>query len=309
MSRLLARTPWHQEIPSVLMLIGCYGCAALVTLHAQALGLGLSIMLLALTVVMHSSLQHEFIHGHPTRNQALNDFLVSLPLGLYIPYLRFRDTHLAHHHDPSLTDPYDDPESNYLDPTCWNRLPDWQKHILNANNTLLGRMGLGPLLGLLHFYRQDLVALWHGDRRIRAAYLHHAVGLVAIAVWQGSLSHMPTWAYMLAAWIGLSILKVRTFLEHQAHRDIAARSVIIEDRGLLALLFLNNNYHAVHHAHPGLVWHRIPMQYAKRRDSYLQRNRHYRYRSYWQVFRLYLLRRKDPVPHPLIPALTPRNHV
>jgi fatty acid desaturase len=40
-----------------------------------------------------------------------------------VPYLRFRDTHLAHHHDPNLTDPYDDPESNFQDPAVWARTP------------------------------------------------------------------------------------------------------------------------------------------------------------------------------------------
>ena len=44
---------------------------------------------------------------------------------LLIPYLRFKDTHLAHHHDPALTDPYDDPESNFLDPAVWAQLPRW----------------------------------------------------------------------------------------------------------------------------------------------------------------------------------------
>ncbi len=31
--------------------------------------------------------------------------------------------HMAHHRDAILTDPYDDPESNYLDPAVWARLP------------------------------------------------------------------------------------------------------------------------------------------------------------------------------------------
>ena len=39
----------------------------------------------------------------------LNEALVFPALSLAIPYQRFRDSHLAHHNDEILTDPYDDP--------------------------------------------------------------------------------------------------------------------------------------------------------------------------------------------------------
>ena len=54
-----------------------------------------------------------------------------------------------------------------------------------------------------------------------------------------AVSEMPFWAYLLSAYLGLSLLKIRTFLEHQAHEKARGRTVIIEDRGPLALLFLN----------------------------------------------------------------------
>ena len=106
-------------------------------------------------------------------------------------------------------------------------------------------------------------------------------------------------ARAVGCWGGLALLKIRTFLEHQAHERAAARSVIIEDRGPLALLFLNNNFHAVHHAHPRLPWYSLPREYARRREAFLRRNGGYRYRSYGEVFALHLLRGKDPVAHPL----------
>ena len=110
---------------------------------------------------------------------------------------------------------------------------------------------------------------------------------------------MPLWSYLLAAYLGMSLLKIRTFLEHQAHERAAARSVIIEDRGPLALLFLNNNYHAVHHAHPRVVWHKLPGLYQSKRESFLRRNGGYSYASYAQVIGQFLLRAKDPVAHPM----------
>jgi len=299
------RTAKRDEIPSVVLLIFSYGAFAAVTVSAETLGAGVSIVLVALAVAMHSSLQHEFLHGHPTRNQTINDLLVSLPIGLCFPYLRFKDTHLAHHRDPNLTDPSYDPESNFVCPQKWGRYSAGRKRLCNFNNTLLGRMIFGPLLGLLHFYSQDLSAVRNGDRRVLMSYLYHAIGLGLIAAWQVSVSQMPVWALLLAAYLAMSILKIRTFLEHRAHEHARARSVVIEDRGPLALLFLNNNFHAVHHAYPGLVWHRIPDEYARRRDDVLRRNEGYWYASYWSVFRTYLFHRKDPVPHPLMNGFRP----
>ncbi|MBR7508578.1 fatty acid desaturase, partial [Mycobacterium tuberculosis] len=70
------------------------------------------------------SLQHEALHGHPTRSGWLNELLVSLPLGLFYPYRRYKHLHLKHHADERLTDPYDDPESYYRALGDWDKLPD-----------------------------------------------------------------------------------------------------------------------------------------------------------------------------------------
>ena len=288
------------ELPSILLLTLCYGAYAAISLSTITLGVWPSIGLLALVLVLHSSLQHEFIHGHPTSNQQVNDFLVSPAIGLYIPYLRFKDTHLAHHYDPNLTDPYDDPESNFLDPKTWHKLPKWRQHLGNFNNTLFGRMTVGPLLGTLCFYSKDFFDIRKGNRRILGAYFHHLGGLALVATWHILMSTLPIWAYLIAAYFALSILKIRTFLEHKAHDRTAARTVLIEDRGILALLFLNNNFHAVHHTHPRLVWHRLPEKFKERQEVFLDKNEGYWFRSYRDVFRLYFFNRKDPVPHPLM---------
>ena len=110
---------------------------------------------------------------------------------------------------------------------------------------------------------------------------------------------MPVWAYLSAVYAGLSLIKIRTFLEHQADRRAAGRTVIIEDRGPLSFLFLNNNLHAVHHAYPRIPWYRLPKLYRDNRERFAARNGGYVYRSYAEIFRKYLLRSKDPVAHPL----------
>jgi hypothetical protein len=54
--------------------------------------------------------------------------------------------------------------------------------------------------------------------------------------------------------------------------------------------------------HPGVAWYRLPALYFGNRDHYLRRNDGYRYASYVEIFRQFLFRAKDPVPHPVFPV-------
>lgn len=287
------------EWPTLLLLGATYALWVLSTTVIAALSLPVAIVLLALSMAQFASLQHEILHGHPFRSRALNEALVFPSINLLVPYGRFRDLHLAHHHDPVLTDPYDDPESNYQDPAVWAQMSRLARLPLQANNTLLGRMVLGPVIGTIHFVVGDLAAARAGDASVGRSWRLHALGLVPVAVWLFTVAQMPVWAYLLAYYLGYSLLKIRTFLEHRAHEAARARTVIIEDRGPLALLFLNNNLHVVHHMHPTVPWYRLPATYRANREHYLRRNEGYLYRSYAEIFARYFLRTKDPVPHPL----------
>ncbi len=286
------------EWPTLALLALTYGVWALGTVWVAALWLPLGIVLTGLAIAQHSSLCHEALHGHPFRARLWNEAVVFPALCLVIPYGRFRDTHLAHHREEILTDPYDDPESNYLDPARWARLPRWARAVLRANNTLLGRMVLGPFVAQTAFMRADWAAIRAGDRTVRRAWLWHVPAVAVVLGWV-ALAPMPVWAYLVSVWLGLGLLKIRTFLEHRAHVRASGRTVIVEDRGPLALLFLNNNLHVVHHMHPDVPWYRLPALYAARRAHYLSRNGGYRYRSYAEVIHAHFLRAKDPVPHPL----------
>jgi fatty acid desaturase len=293
--RALNRVEW----PTVVLLAACYGLWGMGVFVLPAVSLGLAVAVTAWAVAQHSSLCHEAIHGHPTRSPAVNAALVFPALVLVIPFGRFRDTHLAHHQDADLTDPYDDPESNYLARRDWEGLPAALRLLLRANNTLAGRLVLGPVLGVATWVADDLRAAWQGNRAVIAAWLWHvpAVSLVLLCV---LASPMPLWAYGLAAYLALSLLKIRTFLEHQAHERARGRTAIVEDRGPLALLFLNNNLHVVHHMHPRVPWYRLPQLYRANRERYLGVNGGYRYRSYGEIVRRYLWTPKDPVVHPLM---------
>lgn len=287
------------EWPTLLLLAGCYAAWALATTWLAALWLPAGIALATLAIALHSSLSHEMIHGHPFPDRRVNEALVFPALTLVVPYRRFRDTHLEHHRDSLLTDPYDDPESNYWDPAVWQGLARWQQAILRVNNTLAGRLLIGPAVGTWAFTLSDLRAIRAGRAGVLSGWLWHLPALVPVVLWLGHVAQMPVWAYLMSAYMGLSILKIRTFLEHQAHERARGRTVIIEDRGILAFLFLNNNLHVVHHMHPRMPWYRLPGLYQENRARYLGRNGGYRYGSYGEIFRRYFLKAKDPVPHPL----------
>lgn len=288
------RTEWL----TLALLAACYGVWAAALTWLAPVSLPLAILVAGIAIALHSSIQHEVIHGHPTRWQWLNAALVAPALTLVVPYLRFHDSHLAHHRDAALTDPYDDPESNYLDPALWHRLPAPLRALLQANNTLAGRLVLGPVIGQIVWMAADLRLLARGEARVLTGWLLHLPAM-ALVLGLVAATPMPLWAYLISVYIGLALLKIRTFLEHRAHEASRARTVIIEDRGPLALLFLNNNLHVVHHMHPQVPWYQLPRVYRRNPDRYLAVNDGYRFRSYAQVFRAYFLRAKDPVPHPL----------
>ena len=282
------------------LIVACYGAWLAALYVLPGINLVLAVLVTGVLVAFHASLTHEVLHGHPFRSKFLNELTMFLPLNLLIPYNRFRDTHLAHHRDALLTDPYDDPESNFQDPVIWAAMPGWKRMLYSVNNTLLGRIVLGPAIGQTCFTLDDARAMSRGDWAVVWAWILHIPG-AAIVIWLVMGTEMPIWAYALSAYIGLGLLKIRTFLEHRAHEKSRARTVIIESHGPLAWLFLYNSLHVVHHMHPGASWYDLPRLYREGKERYLACNEAYVFRSYTQIFRQYFLRAKDPVPHPLWP--------
>ena len=258
----------------------------------------LGFVLLVLALTLHSSLSHEFLHGHPFGHAGAETALGLWQPGLFVPYLRFKQTHLAHHRDANLTDSYDDPKSNYLDPVVWESLSPWLQGLLRVNNTLAGRIVLGPAIGMFAFVRSDIKAAWAGEQAIVRGWCAHIPGVV-LTLCAVSASPLSLWTYLLACYGALSVLRIRTFLEHCAHDHVSGRTVIIEDRGPLGFLFLNNNLHVVHHMHPSVSWYRLWPLYLSERERFVTRNHGYVFTSYAAIFRRYFWRAKDPVAHPL----------
>lgn len=287
------------EWPTVALVICVYSGFAFGTTLLYSFWPPLGIAAVIVTMTLHSSLTHEILHGHPFHNQILNAALVFPSLSFLIPYLRFSDLHLAHHFDENLTDPYDDPETNFIDPTKWHRFPNVLQYLFRFNNTLIGRMLIGPLLGQIRFMVSDVVKIVKSEHRVVLGWAIHIPAMGCVLYWIVFIADMSFFEFLGSAYCAMSLLKVRTFLEHRAHEKPRSRTVVIEGQGMWSFLFLNNNFHVVHHMHPKVSWYKLPDLYQRNRDHYLKRNDGYYFAGYAGVFLKYFFRAKDPVPHPL----------
>jgi len=292
----------HIEWPTVALIAACTGVWMGACWLAGREGMWPTLAIAALCVTLHSSLQHEVLHGHPTRNRPLNEVLVFLAPGLVIPFRRFRALHLKHHNDPHLTDPYEDPETNYMASADWDKLPWPVQRLRQVNNTLLGRVLIGPAVAILGFWASDARLLLAGDQRVRLAWGLHLWSLGLTLGWVMGVCGLNFWTYLLAAaYPGFSLLMVRTFLEHRAEQDVPSRTCIVEDAsGVFGLLFLNNNLHLVHHLDPAVAWYKLPGLYARDKARYLTLNGGFRFKSYWAILRGYAVHAKAELPHPFL---------
>lgn len=274
----------------------------------SALPLWILLPILTVLTTLHSSLQHEALHGHPTRSARLNECLAAIPLGLLIPYRRFKRLHLRHHCDENLTDPYDDPESFYLARQDWAGLSFGIHLLLRANNTLLGRLVLGPALSLYAFYRSELtlfLTVPKGRRCLSMAWALHGSGvLVGLTIL--SFVGFPIWLYLLGvSYPAMSMLMLRTYGEHQAAEHVGPRTAIVEASPFFALLYLNNNLHFVHHRFPSAPWYELPNLYKSHYALLNAENGHYRIEGYWSLFRHFFVSAKEPIAHPFRRQLEP----
>jgi len=289
------------EWPTWAVWFGCSFGWAFLTYFAASLGWWVALPLLVPLITLHSSLQHEALHGHPTSSRSLNEALVYLPIGLLVPYRRFRDTHLRHHRNEDLTDPYDDPESWYLAEKDWRSLGRPTRWLLEFNATLLGRFLVGPALGVWGMARSDWRAARAGDRSVVLAWVHHVLGLAPVLYWIWGVSGIHPLVYLAAvAYPGMSLLMLRTYAEHRAGEAVPTRTAVIEAAIPFRLLFLNNNLHAPHHERPSLAWYRLPAYWRENRKRILEQNGGYAYRGYGEIIRKFFLRRREPVSHPFL---------
>lgn len=254
----------------------------------------------AWVVAWHSSLQHELIHGHPTRWPAFNRALGLPPLVLFLPFDRYRRLHIAHHRDHHLTDPLEDPETQYWTEADWRALHPAARMVVRCVARLAGRLLIGPVWAIGRFLQRDAQRVWRDKPGVRAAWAWHLPMLALVLVWVNVVCGMSLLAYaLLFALPGYSLLLVRSFAEHRAADSHEHRTAIVERAPVMGLLYLYNNLHAAHHERPALAWYRLPGYYRAERERLLRQNGGLVYRGYADVARRFFLRPHDHSVHPL----------
>jgi fatty acid desaturase len=294
-------TRWAHEVeaPTWILICVIYGGWLALTYEWAALPVWLGAPLGAWLCAWQMSLQHELIHGHPTRSEWLNTALAAPPLNLWLPFPIYREQHLRHHRAAHLTDPFKDPESTYLSPAAWSRASLLRRLTHGACNTLSGRLLLGPLVSPSLFWADQLRQVAAPNQPWRV-WLEHAAWVVLILSWVCLVCKISLLSYVaFFIYPGTALSLVRSLAEHRAAERPEDRTAVVENAGLLGLLFLNNNLHILHHERPLLPWFSLPEEWRSRRaDLLLVRNGPV-YRGYREIALRYALRRHHAGPHPI----------
>jgi fatty acid desaturase len=287
------------EWPTVALGVVIYGGWLALTFWHDAVPLPVLCAAGGWLVAWQASLQHEVMHGHPTRSRRLNDAIGWPPLSLWLPYPIYRLTHLRHHRDEHLTDPLEDPESVYVASPAWARLGPVGRALATWNMTLVGRLTLGPFVMIGGFLTSELRLCLAGDRKRIAIWLRHAAGVALVLGWTSGVCGMPLPVYLFGfVFLGAALTRLRSFAEHRYADEPEKRTAIVEKGGLLGLLYLNNNLHVLHHLAPAVAWYRLPSLYATERTALVKRNGGLVYRGYSDIARRFLFRPHDAALHP-----------
>jgi fatty acid desaturase len=289
----------NTEWPTWLLWLSVFGGWFAVMLLSPKLGLWPTTLLMIPLVVLWLSVQHELLHGHPTRLNWLNKILGYAPFALWYPYTLYRDSHLLHHRDEDLTLPGIDPESRYLSQQHWQRVTPWTRVVRWLDKTLPGRLLLGAPLALIALARDELLRLRAGQRQAWLMWLTHGFFTLLMFAFITRYSILPIWHYVVLITLpALAVSMVRSYYEHRPSEHPEQRSVLNEAAWPWSWLFLNLNLHLVHHDLPGLGWYFLPRVYRARREQWLARSGGFLVRGYGELFRRHSLTPIDSPQHP-----------
>ena len=283
------------EWPTIFLFIATYILWITITLWHSQLPAIVVVVTLVYLVTLHSSLQHEVIHGHPTPWNSVNTALAFPALGLAVPYERYELLHLQHHRNWLLTDPYEDSESYFLSAKQWSRCSGLQQTLFNWHNTLVGRLVLGPILMLIRWTGAE-IKLARTNHTIKYSWLKHTFSAICVAVWLLLCDMSLLFYCVFVAYPAISLLMLRAFTEHLPEENVADRSAVVESNIVMQLLYLNNNFHRVHHDHPEVPWYQLASLY---RTHYKHKVNNV-YSGYGELFRRYAFTRRFPVAHPFL---------
>src|ERR1700742_3243439 len=138
--------------PTIGLALAIYAAFLLVTYFHNDLPWWALLPLGGYIVGLHGSLQHEAVHGYPTRSPFANMMVAGWALWLWLPYGSYRRLHLQHHIDEQLTDPLRDPESNYVTAAQWAQMSKLHRNIRMLMGSLAGRFIIGPIyFGVMNY--------------------------------------------------------------------------------------------------------------------------------------------------------------
>jgi fatty acid desaturase len=276
---------------------------AVVLLHGH-LPWPVSVAVLALLGGFYMSLQHEALHGHPTTRRSVNTALAFAPLSLWLPYLRYRRSHIVHH-GTDLTDPQDDPESFYLRPADWSSAGQFQRSYILLTRTMIGRLSFGSVHSIGRFLLSES-RIVRTDPRAARRWAAHLAAAAVLAYWLFVIVGLPVWEYLVGfVLLGQSFTLLRSFVEHCAVAE-GTRSAVVKAGPVMSLLYLNNNLHHTHHAQPSTPWYQLPALHRELESDVVAAGGAGLYhRGYVDVARRNLVRPFCQPDHPLSPGARP----
>ena len=298
---LIARKFWQYDGPTLLLAMVIYAAWIALIRYNAVLPWWIIMPVGAYLIAWQFSLQHEAIHSFRGVPDWLRFAIVFPPLGLWFPYPLYRKSHSIHHRDQFLTVPGEDTETYYALRADWARMGPLERTLLIFNQTLLGRLTIGPLLRLWKLATREVGRVRRGDLSHLPHWAVHAVAVGILFYFISGICRMPWWHYVvLVAYPGMSLGLLRAFIEHRAGELPQHRTASVESNTVFGLLFLYNNLHVAHHLKPTMPWYEIPRYYRENRAELLARNQNFLFSGYGEIARKYFIR---PVFHPSHPTL------
>jgi len=183
----------------------------------------------------------------------------------------------------------------------WERMGPVKRALLTFNQTMTGRLLIGPALRLWILVVRETARVRKGDYGHLPHWAAHVVAAAILFWFISGICRMPWWQYcLLVAYPGLSLSLLRAFTEHRAAEDSQERTASVESNVLFGLLYLYNNLHVAHHLKPTMPWYDLPRYYRANRVELLKDNAHFVYRGYGELAKRYLF---VPVFTPVHPFL------
>ena len=293
LSSILSRIAgsWNRyEGPTWIVAVAVYGGWFTLVAFAARLPWWIVLPFGAYLVAWHASLQHETIHAMTDVPRRLKTALASLPVGIFVPYAVYVRDHQRHHAASNIASE-GDPESDFHGEAEWNAYPPALRALYLFNQTLLGRFLAGPPLQLSRLARDEWLRVRAGDLALARTWLLHAFSVALLLAAVQTFAHLAWWRYLLLfAWPGYALGLLRSFAEHRWTTSTRERTAIVESSFPLALLFLNNNLHLVHHLRPSLPWYEIPRAWQAQREWLLEINGRFFFGGYTEIARRWALR-------------------